>query len=122
MILLKSIPKVDKFIKHKSFENCSTKLISQIVKEIITQLREDILDKKIETIDEDVLVQKVLNRYEDILNPSLQNVINATGVIVHTNLGRSLIDDESFESKKDSNFNNLEYDLKGVKGVRDTPT
>ena len=61
MILLKSIPKVDKFINHKSFENCSTKLISKIVKEIIAQLREDILNKRIETIDEDVLVQEVLN-------------------------------------------------------------
>ena len=100
MILLKSIPKVDKFIKHESFENCSLKLISQIVKEIITQLREDILEKRVDSIDEYTLVQKVLKRYDDILNPSLQNVINATGVIVHTNLGRSLIDDESFEKVK----------------------
>ena len=121
MILLKSIPKVDKFINHKSFENCSTKLISKIVKEIIAQLREDILNKRIETIDEDVLVQEVLNKYDEILNPSLQNVINATGVIVHTNLGRSLIDDESFEKVKKiaTSYNNLEYDLKeGKRGER----
>ena len=48
-------------------------------------------------------------------------MINATGVIVHTNLGRSLISDKTFDRVKDivTSYNNLEYDLeKGKRGER----
>lgn len=121
MILLKSIPKVDKFIKNKAFENYSTKLVIKIAKEIITKLRENILLGKITSIDEEELIVQTINKYEDLINPSLQKVINATGIIVHTNLGRSLINEKSFSKVKDivTSYNNLEYNLKaGKRGER----
>jgi len=55
------------------------------------------------------------------MTPSLQKVINATGVIVHTNLGRSPVNPESFDKAKEiaASYNNLEYDLeKGKRGER----
>jgi L-seryl-tRNA(Ser) seleniumtransferase len=121
MILLKSIPKVDKFITHKAFEGLSISLITKISKEVIGNLREDILNNRVQNIDENILVSKVLKEYETISTPSLQTLINATGIIVHTNLGRSLINKKSLEKAIQiaTSYNNLEYDLnEGQRGER----
>lgn len=121
MFLLKSIPKVDKFIQNKSFEKMSLKLVTKISKELIEELRKNILDEKVDSIDEEALVIDVINRYNELVSPSLKNVINATGVIVHTNLGRSLISTNTFDRVKKivTSYNNLEYDLDlGKRGER----
>ena len=52
---------------------------------------------------------------------SLRNVVNASGVVIHTNLGRSVLNDEIFENikKVSIGYSNLEYDLKkGERGSR----
>ena len=121
MFLLKSIPKVDKFIQNKAFSNMSIELITKISKDIFKNLRNDILNEKVTTIVEEQLVATAIKRYKDIITPSLQKVINATGVIVHTNLGRSLISSVTFDRVKKlvTSYNNLEYDLeKGKRGER----
>lgn len=121
MSLLKNIPKVDKFINNKKFEGFSKSLITQIAKELIANLRADILTNKIDEINEDQLIQNVISQYNSLISPSLQSVINATGIIVHTNLGRSLINEASFTKamKIATSYNNLEYDLeKGKRGER----
>jgi len=121
MILLKSIPKVDKFIQNKAFNEMSIKLITKISKQVIKNLRANILENKVTSIDEEKLIANVIKEYNTITTPSLQKVINATGVIVHTNLGRSLISDRTFDKVKDivTSYNNLEYDLeKGKRGER----
>lgn len=121
MNLLKQIPKVDKFIKNKAFENLSLKLLTKISKDEISKLRENILSEKVECIDKEQLINTVLKNYANLIEPSLQKVINATGVIVHTNLGRSLIDEKMFDKVKTlaTSYNNLEYDLKkGQRGER----
>lgn len=121
MSLLKSIPKVDKFITHKAFEGLSKTLITKITKKTLEELRSDILSDKITRIDENSLIDEVLNSYEDLTSSSLKSVINATGIIVHTNLGRSLLDENSLTKaiKIATTYNNLEYDLqKGKRGER----
>jgi L-seryl-tRNA(Ser) seleniumtransferase len=53
--------------------------------------------------------------------PSLRRVINATGVVLHTNLGRAPLADSAVEAIADiaSGFSNLEYDLEsGARGSR----
>ena len=121
MFLLKSIPKVDKFVKNTTFEGCSSKLITKISKEVIEELRNNILEKKVNEINEDELVNIVLSKYHERLKPSLQKVINATGIIVHTNLGRSLLDKNTITNAIEiaSSYNTLEYDInKGKRGER----
>ncbi len=95
MILLKSIPKVDKFITHKTFEGLSKTLITKISKEVLENLRNNILNENIKEINEQSLISEVLQNYRNLISPSLKSVINATGIIVHTNLGRSLLDKKS---------------------------
>jgi len=121
MDLLKSIPKVDKFVSNKAFEEMSKPLILSIAKNVINNLRENILKENIQEIDETKLIKEVISKYEEITKPSLQKVINATGVIVHTNLGRSLIDGKTFDAVKQiaTSYNNLEYNLElGKRGER----
>ena len=121
MFLLKSIPKIDKFINNKAFDGFSKELITKISKEVIDNLRKDILDKKIDSIDENILISQVIKNYNNLISPSLQTVINATGIIVHTNLGRSLINKKSLEKAIQiaTSYNNLEYDLEqGKRGER----
>ena len=121
MSLLKSIPKVDKFITHKAFEGLSKTLITKLSKEVIENLRNEILNEKITSIDENILANQVLEKYTKLTSPSLKTLINATGIIVHTNLGRSLVNKESLVKAIDvaTSYNNLEYDLqKGKRGER----
>ena len=121
MSLLKSIPKVDKFITHKAFEGLSKTLITKLSKEVIENLRNEILNEKITSIDENILANQVLEKYTKLTSPSLKTLINATGIIVHTNLGRSLVNKESLVKAIDvaTSYNNLEYNLqKGKRGER----
>src|SRR5262249_7333494 len=55
--------------------------------------------------------------------PSLSRVINSTGVIIHTNLGRAPLPSEAIEAVSDvaAHYSNLEYDLsQGERGHRET--
>lgn len=119
--LLKNIPKIDKFIANERFKSFSKDLILKISKEEINLLRSSILAKEIKFINENNLIDAVIEKYKNLTAPSLKHVINATGIIVHTNLGRSLIDKETLKKamKIGSSYNNLEYNLKkGERGER----
>src|SRR5262249_48865133 len=57
-----------------------------------------------------------------LIKPSLRRVINATGVIIHTNLGRAPLAREAIEAVAEvaTNYSNLEYDLtEGRRGKRE---
>lgn len=121
MFLLKSIPKVDKFILNEKFIDLSSSLVVTITQDVLQNLRENILNKSINSFSEEELVQSVLEKYKELTEPSLQKLINATGVIIHTNLGRSLIGKKTFDKVTTiaTSYNNLEYDLKqGKRGER----
>lgn len=121
MILLKSIPKVDKFILDNAFDALSKPLVTRLTKEVLQELRANILDNKVTSFTPASLVNEVLKRYDDLVRPSLHTLVNATGIIVHTNLGRSLIDAQAFDRVKNiaTHYNNLEYDTEqGKRGER----
>ncbi|WP_458700271.1 L-seryl-tRNA(Sec) selenium transferase [Sulfurospirillum sp. 1307] len=118
---LRDLPKIDKFIQSEKFSGLNTNLITQIAKEKIEDVRAKLLSKEIESFDIEKLEDEVKKSYEKIFEPSLIPLINATGVILHTNMGRSLIDEELLKraSKVITNYSNLEYNLKeGCRGER----
>ncbi len=84
-------------------------------------LREKWQKGEIFEIKEDFLLnimQEVFKKYE---TPSLKRVINATGVVIHTNLGRAPLSDKILKEiyKIAGHYSNLEYDLaKGKRGSR----
>ncbi len=69
----------------------------------------------------DVLVREARERLAEAARPSLRRVINATGVIVHTNLGRAPLAAGAAEAAAAAGrgYSNLEYDLdRGERGSR----
>ncbi len=61
----------------------------------------------------DAIVTAVGDRARSALAPSLRPVINATGVILHTNLGRAPLSDEALAAMTEAarGYSNLEFDL-----------
>lgn len=74
-------------------------------------------------ITKDEVVENVLVKLKFFSNSVLRRLINATGIIVHTNLGRSPLNESVAKevSKIASNYSNLEYDLfNNKRGKRDS--
>ncbi|MFL5498463.1 MAG: L-seryl-tRNA(Sec) selenium transferase [Gemmatimonadaceae bacterium] len=70
---------------------------------------------------EDQWVDRIASAVRDASRPSLRRVINATGVVLHTNLGRAPLADPALRAISDvaQGFSNLEYDLEtGQRGSR----
>ncbi len=68
-----------------------------------------------------LLIDEIAARIERAVRPSLVPVINATGVIIHTNLGRAPLSEETLAAMRAAaqGYSNLEYDLDaGERGSR----
>ena len=67
------------------------------------------------------VVDRVASEVDLLVSPSLRRVVNATGVIVHTNLGRAPLAEAALERVREvaRGYSNLEYDLTaGARGSR----
>ncbi|MBU0730666.1 MAG: L-seryl-tRNA(Sec) selenium transferase [Proteobacteria bacterium] len=123
--LLRSIPKVDEFLQWVGNPpETPLLLIKKAVREVLDEKRRAILaGKPVKKIDlsRKALVPLFNKLLKQKLAPNFVKVINATGVVVHTNLGRSVLPDIAMESilRVGAGYSNLEYDLKtGKRGSR----
>ena len=109
---LRKLPQIDKFIKNERFFGLDTSLLTKVARAELESLRAQILGGK-NCPEPGVIVQNTLARYEKASNLSLRNLINATGVIIHTNLGRSAIDPEILRRAQPviTGYSNLEYSV-----------
>ena len=121
MQALRNLPKIDKLIANTAFEGLHVERVTTLAREQIDALRQRILQGDSDTVDETALIDAILSCYHEALTPSLKPLINATGVIVHTNLGRSCIHPTLLERAAPliTNYSNLEYNLEqGERGER----
>lgn len=121
MNYLRALPKIDKCLSHPLFEGCNPALLMKIARTHIEALRHALLHKEIDSFKEEALMQEIKKAYDKVFDPSLKPLINATGVILHTNMGRSLISKTLLEraSAVICNYSNLEYNLEeGCRGER----
>lgn len=109
---LRKLPQIDKFIKNERFSGLDTSLLTKVARAELESLRAQILRGE-NCPGLDAIVQNTLARYEKALNLSLRSLINATGVIIHTNLGRSAIDPEILRRAQPviTGYSNLEYSV-----------
>ena len=114
---LRKLPQIDKFIKNERFSGLDISLLTKVARAELESLRAQILGGE-NCPGLDAIVQNTLARYEKALNLSLRSLINATGVIIHTNLGRSAIDPEILRRAQPviTGYSNLEYSVE--KGSR----
>lgn len=69
------------------------------------------------------IVENISNQGKALMQPNLRPLINATGVVLHTNLGRAPLSEESITAMETASrgYNNLEFDLEsGDRGSRHT--
>lgn len=123
---LKNLPGIDKLLNlpeiKELISHYQVDLVKHVIRNIIDQIRKDALkSKKIPAVPEIILqIKKGIKQFNQ---KSLKNVINATGVIVHTNLGRAPFSDDIMNEAAEilRGYNNLEFDLeKGERGSRNT--
>lgn len=124
------IPKVDELLKDDKlsilFEKYPRTIIVDTVRLCIEQIRQEIMELqegKIESykIDEDQLIHQIIQQVENVCTMNLKRVINATGVVIHTNLGRALLSEAIKEAVWDTaaNYSTLEFNTEtGTRGSR----
>ena len=127
--LLRQLPSVDEVLKENRTKQWLTDypraLVLDAIRTAINARREAILTRETGASAVAPPLSTILDRAESILQelsePSLQPVINATGVIVHTNLGRSILSDKAIQRVMEVSrgYSNLEYDIRvGERGKR----
>jgi L-seryl-tRNA(Ser) seleniumtransferase len=130
-VSLRKIPKVDELLAAKEVQELSHSFPHEVVVEgirrVLEGLRQEILTmaKPAELPAERFTIASLLPPLrEEVAGqvaPRLKQVINATGVIIHTNLGRSPLSERALEEVAQiaRGYSNLEYDLaQGERGSR----
>jgi L-seryl-tRNA(Ser) seleniumtransferase len=136
--LLRQIPSVDELLARPRLlalaGRADRALLVDVTRTVLAELRSRITDQVKSAVlgelsllaaDPASLEEHIGSFVERILARSLQPVINATGVILHTNLGRAPLSPAVVEEfrRTATQYTNLEYDLEaGARGKRDVHT
>ncbi|MCL2861534.1 MAG: L-seryl-tRNA(Sec) selenium transferase [Firmicutes bacterium] len=125
--LLRQLPKVDdlqKIVFAKSVTNFPHALLTDAIREVISMVRSQITKGERNDMPDTLeFVQETLRVAASYLQCNLRSVINATGIVLHTNLGRSPLAKKVAEVVKQvaENYSTLEYNtLDGKRGSRYT--
>ncbi|MFO7708769.1 MAG: L-seryl-tRNA(Sec) selenium transferase [Desulfobacterales bacterium] len=129
--LLRELPAVDHVISaakaDPAFELVPPSLLAGSIRAVIEAERRRILEAadgaRPEGPADALLIERVKQAVRAAMTPNLRRVVNATGIVIHTNLGRSLLADEAVERMLAvaGRYSNLEYDLAaGRRGSRYT--
>jgi L-seryl-tRNA(Ser) seleniumtransferase len=128
--LFRKIPSVDDVMRTPAIarllENNSHESVVDAARAVLARLRQEIasglLDENAFDLALTGLADAVENQLRHALRFSLRPVINATGVILHTNLGRAPLNEAAMDHIRETaaNYSNLEFDLDtGERGKRD---
>ncbi len=127
--LLRQLPQVDDLLRHPELAaavgTLPRSLAATVVRQVLAETRQTISATPPEavagTLDEAALLKRLAQALAAAAQPSLRRVVNATGVIIHTNLGRSPLGEACLAQLLEvaTCYNTLEYDLaKGARGSR----
>jgi L-seryl-tRNA(Ser) seleniumtransferase len=127
--LLRQIPSVDELLGQPRLaalaRRVERELLVEITRNVLAEVRGRITGEgavEIIAMDSSALEERIASMVERVLASSLLPVINATGVVLHTNLGRAPLGVAAAEEIRRSatSYSNLEYDLEaGARGKRD---
>jgi len=130
--LLRQIPSVDELLGQPRLAALSERVDRNLVVEVARAVLADLRGRIVGDLNWTALglsaasVEELISaEVERILSRSLQPVINATGVILHTNLGRAPLTEAAVDEfrRTATQYSNLEYDLEaGARGKRDVHT
>jgi len=122
--LLRQLPAVDQLAKHPSLEEWARqdhRLLVEAIRRVLAGWRQKILAGGDFLPTLEVLVEEIKAKFKELHRSSLRPVINATGTVLHTNLGRAILSAEAVEAivKAASRYTTLEFNLRtGKRGYR----
>ena len=123
--LLKELPSVDEILKSnnggKWCRAYPRKYVLQAIRDVIEMRRKEIMEASSTDVSVEGLSGDIEMKVEKLSAFSLRPVINATGIVIHTNLGRSVLSAKILENvrKIAESYSNLEYNLEaGRRGKR----
>ena len=123
--LFQKLPKVDKLLNCKELEVLGKEMdyftFSESIKSGINFFREQISRDEIKIFTDTEIIEKIIEIANKDKKNSLKALINGTGTIIHTNLGRSLFTEKMIKNIEEIslNYSNLEYNLEtGSRGSR----
>ena len=125
--LLRQIPGVDAMLQMEAVQNALSrhprKLVLDAVREELDETRKLILEVpgSFSAIDPVELARSIAQRADRLAAFTLRPVVNATGIVIHTNLGRSILPEDAIARLLTvcGGYSNLEYDLElGERGSR----
>ena len=124
---LKMIPKVDRVLEweavRKLLAGQPRELVLKAVRVVLDNLRSGARAGGLDdaAFGEQAVCSEVARELRLLTRPSLKRVINGSGIVIHTNLGRSILPEAAREALNTIAFSysNLEFDLDaGVRGSR----
>ncbi len=122
---LRNLPKTDEIIQREELASeiagSSREIVLEAVRGAVDELRQSILAGEDAEIEMESILQAVKSRIRRLERRNLRRVINGTGIILHTNLGRARLNPRIAAAIAEAaeNFSNLEYDLdRGQRGSR----
>ncbi|MEA1973939.1 MAG: L-seryl-tRNA(Sec) selenium transferase [Bacillota bacterium] len=130
--LYREIPKVDQILFDKKIidhlKNIPLNILKFSIDKILNNIRNEIKNLNDNEVINyklkfDTIIDKIISDSTNFYSMNLKKVINGTGIVIHTNLGRSCINEEIAKEiyKIASNYSNLEFDLEtGKRGHRYT--
>ena len=127
--LLRMLPGVDHILElsktQAAYNEVPQTVLVNAIRMTIDSYRHRILsdDSQLseKALSDDQILNDIANSVQKAMTPNLKRVVNATGVVVHTNLGRSLLAQAVDEHLAliAGRYSNLEYDLEaGKRGSR----
>ena len=129
-VLLRQLPAIGTLLEEEKIKDLEMSyphsVIVEAAAQVVQSIRETILqDGEIEGTDSlnqvDSIVGQVIAKVVEKTRPHLQRVVNATGIVLHTNLGRAVLAPSAVKAINDvaGNYSNLELDLEtGERGTR----
>ncbi len=116
---LRNIPKLDDFLNSSAIDSYHKRMshekIMAILRETVDETRNDIIKGSIKPSGKGEIFESIeklsIEKMENYLAEGLRRVINATGIVIHTNLGRAPIARAAAEIAAElaSGYSNLEY-------------
>lgn len=124
--LLRKIPKVDELLRSAELASATTEygeaIVTGAIRAELDILRKAILEGTVTDLPERAaLLRSICSRARKDSQPSFRSVINGTGIILHTNLGRACLSEKAARAVYEASlaYSNLEYALDtGKRGSR----
>lgn len=123
--LLSEIPSVDELLKNpygeKWLKSYPRKIVLRAIREVLEIKRKKILNGLSKELSINAIPPDIERMIRDLVAYKLKPLINATGVVIHTNLGRAILSDKALENIRHvaGGYSNLEYELShGKRGKR----